>query len=487
MIYLCCKDLYRMDKHFFVLVLLSLFFYPSFSQLDKNYIAAPIQDTIPTNILTRFKAKLERDKSGIPETRSNVKGFAQELYDKRCEYVIENFNSDYFIVDTEFTPYLQKILNHIYLSNPRLPSEASVFAYRSEIPNAMSFGEGTIGFTLGLLSKLETEDQIAFVLCHELAHYQARHSDTKLMEFATLNYDKDIRKKLRAIKRSEYGSFTKFKEIANSLHLSMAKHSRDKEFEADSIALLLYVNTQYDLHEPLRALALLDSADVNPFQENIDLKKYFAFAEYPFKDHWLTYEQAVNLHQTSEENDSLQTHPQCKARMLATARQLSSFKKTGSKHVIAHKNLMREKSYFEIIESAYHFRSYGRALFNALLIANRYPQNIYTHAMIGKCLFQLYVHQKNHELGKVLVLPDPRFDDNYNRFLTFIHSLRLMELASLSYHYIAAKKNFYNADEEFLYAYWLCSTTEVSKDSPREIQSRYLIQFPKGKYAARMH
>jgi hypothetical protein len=65
--------------------------------------------------------------------------------------------------------------------------------------------------------------------------------------------------------------------------------------------------------------------------------------------------------------------------------------------------------------------------------------------------------RENHVLGKVLELPDPRFNENYDRFLTFFHRLRLSELENLAYNYVISQDEKYFSDEEFLYATWLCS------------------------------
>jgi hypothetical protein len=144
------------------------------------------------------------------------------------------------------------------------------------------------------------------------------------------------------------------------------------------------------------------------------------------------------------------------------------------------------RSNFEIVESTFHFKQFGKALFLSLILVERYPNNIYLHTTISKCLYQLYRYQKNHQLGTVLALPDPRFDENYDRVLTFLHTLRLMEIASLSYYYPLTKKELCGNDEEFLYAWWLSSQSEISQESPDKIKLKYKSMFPSGKYIAMM-
>jgi len=456
-----------------------------FSQFEKNYIPSPIQDTIPAAIYESLQAKLTLDKSRITEPKSQVSTYLKELYTKRTDYVIEQFNNDYFIVDENLSPYLQSILDKIYTANPSLPRETKVYAFRSDAVNAMSYGEGTIAFTLGLLSRMETEAQIAYVLCHELAHYHSHHSDIKMAKFARLNYDKELKRQVKAISKSEYGQYTKFTQLMRSLHISITRHSREKEFEADSIALLFYLNTAYDSHAPIRTLEILDSADISLYRKNIDLKKYFDCENYRFKDQWLSYNPSTTWHASDTDSDSLHTHPSCAKRIIALQRQLKSHSQKDQQP--SKYNTMRTRSEFEQVASAFHFGSFGKALFKSIVLAEHYPNNAYIHALIGQSLYQLYRHQKNHELGKVLALPDPRFDENYDRILTFLHTLRLMELASLAYHYTASKKDTFNTSEDFIYARWLSSHTEVSADYPAQIKSEYISRFPSGKYIALMN
>jgi Zn-dependent protease with chaperone function len=474
-----------------ITVLLCVLWTAAFPQFDNNYIPALIQDTIPASVHSALRVKLESDKARITEPKGQVNTFIQELYDKRADFVTENFNADYFIVNDELTSYLKSVLDNIYKSNPALPRETSVYPFRSGAVNAMSFGEGTIAFTLGLFSRMETEAQIAFVLCHELAHYHQRHSDIQAMNYARLNFDRDVKKKVKQIGKSEYGKFTKYRQLMNSLNFSITRHSRDKELEADSIALLFYLNTSYDLRAPVRTLEILDSADMAPFTANLDLKKYFNFTAYPFKDRWLSYTPSNTWYasQHMEDNDSLRTHPSCKKRIEALQRQLRSVTPAGRRAEDFNRGLTRQmaiRSEFEMTASLFHFKQFGDALFQSLVLAEQYPHNIYLHARIGESFYELYRHQKNHELGNVLELPDRRYTENYDRFLTFIHTLRLTELASVAYYYPLAKAETCGNDEYFLYTSWLSAQVEVSQTDPGKIKTEYMRKFPNGKFSARM-
>lgn len=454
------------------------------AQLTNSYQAAPILDTIPSVYSEQIKTRLNTDLLKAANFRGKVAVSMKELLTERAGYVIENFNEDYFILDPRFTGYLQDVLAKIYQANPQLPKETTVFAHRSSASNAISFGEGTIAFTLGLLCHLETESQIAFVLCHELAHYHADHSNEKIQSIAQLYNSKEFKKELRAINRSEYGQYTRYVKLVSSLGISVSKHGREKEFEADSLAFIYFSNVSNDLNAPIRTLEILDSLDVDRRIMPIDLKKHFDFSTYPFKESWVAYDSQIIWNNRDKEiPDSLRTHPSCDLRIKAIQRQMEKSPAINSKNLVLGKPAeIVLLSQFERIESQYHLKNYGRAMYNSLMLLEQFPQNAYLHAMVGNCLYQLYDYQKRHELGKVLPLPDSRFGESYDRFLTFLQSLRLSELRSLTEHYMNEKKEKYSNNEDFLFALWLCAHTNPQEAALKSIQDEYIRKFPQGKY-----
>ncbi len=458
------------------------------SQTPAAYKPIPVTDTIPPSIYRELKAKNESDKMNVA-VKGKTGNYLKSLYDQRLTYQVGMFNRDLILLNDDITGFLQSVQKNIYDANPELVAETTVYPYRSETPNALSMGNGTLCFMLGLLARLETEDEVAFVLCHELAHHHRKHTERKMAQLAEANYDKELKKKIDGIMSSPYNRYSKLKELFSSLDISFSKHSRFAEFEADSAGLVYYLNTRYNRLAPLRVMQILDKADSSQYSENIDLKKVFSFAEYPFKESWIDYRKSETWHAPlkNSQSDTARTHPSCMLRFDA----LKLYLKVDQ---VSHEQLiqgipidgMRLKAEFETIHSQYHFKQYGKALFNALLLAERHPKEVYLHAMIGKSLYKLYQAQKEHQLGKVLELPDSRFPENYDRFLTFIHKLRLSELAALAYHYVTTRPMSYYENEEFVHALWMCSRLDMSKMDSFKVRQEYEAMFPDGKYLDEM-
>ncbi|RZK51413.1 MAG: hypothetical protein EOO59_15085, partial [Hymenobacter sp.] len=124
------------------------------------------------SVQQHFAATTPRAASG--EYRDHYHKIAQEA-------AAEVYNSVRYaaLLDPVLEPCVQRVFGQIKAANPQLPPVQLVLS-RNPVPNAHALGNGTVMLNVGLLAHLENEAQLAFILCHELAHVQARHMDTGL-------------------------------------------------------------------------------------------------------------------------------------------------------------------------------------------------------------------------------------------------------------------------------------------------------------------
>jgi hypothetical protein len=102
--------------------------------------------------------------------------------------------------------------------------------------------------------------------------------------------------------------------------------------------------------------------------------------------------------------------------------------------------------------------------------------------MVGKCLYGIYKHQYKKEFGKVVAVQDNRYAESYNRFLSFLHHLRIGELSKLCCFYMQSKMDECNSDEEFMYTLLLTTKLPSSQIDKTSLISSYKEKFPQGKY-----
>lgn len=119
--------------------------------------------------------------------------------------------------------------------------------------NAFALPGGQVFITMALLSRLETEGQLAGVLGHEVGHVLARHSAEHIA--------KD------QLTQGLTGAFAMGSGSANAAQIAqvvgqmqMLKYGRDDELEADALGLRLMAEAGYDPRAMIRVMQILERA-----------------------------------------------------------------------------------------------------------------------------------------------------------------------------------------------------------------------------------
>ena len=75
-------------------------------------------------------------------------------------------------------------------------------------------------------------------------------------------------------------------------------------------------------------------------------------------------------------------------------------------------------------------------MYYALELLDANPDNVYLVTIIGKCYNEMYSNQKDHTLNRVVDLPSPYSDENYDALTQFIQNISLNNMASLGYYFL---------------------------------------------------
>lgn len=427
--------------------ILLIAFLPVFSQ---NY--SPFKDD--ESRLTAWQKTLKechfRDSVSI---NGEYKKQIRKEYRDRYDFINDLFVEKQAVSDSEVDGYLQEIVRHIVSANPLLQNLKPRFYFsRSCVPNAFSCGEGSIFFNFGLFSMLDNESQVAFILCHELAHYYLDHSNKTILEKIELLNSKDLKKELKSISKTGYGQNKRFGELVTSMIFRNSRHSRTQESSADSLGLIFLSNTKFDCKEALVAFDRMDSSDVEHVNMEAILKKWFSFSEYPFRDSWIKKENAFfggpEKRLTDAQKDSMKTHPACPARKKALEPFVLKLNAQGSKFVVSEQRFkeLTLRSRYDIVENLLKDEYLSASLYYGLMLLEENPTDSWLIGTIGECLNQMYAHQKAHTLGKVVSLPNPAGSKEYNILLQMIQKARLEDFAALSYYFMLHNKGNSNND-----------------------------------------
>lgn len=418
----------------FLFLLILLKYAGAFAQLEFNYFPVKTEKINKTKYKESLLQKLKEDKQKID---SKYKKKLEKIYDEKFDYIVSNIDSSDFYFDDTINFYFQNILKNIQQANPILNKpEIKLYVSRATYPNASCLGEGSLIFNIGLLRYLKNESQIAFIICHEFAHYTQNHVMKATTEYLENLYSKETQTKLKEIKYSQFGTYTKAQEFTKAYVFDSRKHGRLHESEADSIAFLYLKNTKYDENEALTALALLDSTDTEKYRDSIQLNTFFDFKEFPFKNSWIAEEKKFVFFKdtvSEMEKDSLKTHPDCQKRVenLLKMKTISNESKSKYLQPISLFNKIVDYSDFECIENRLKYKNIDGAFYLTLKLIKKYPKNNYLQKTVLTCFDKLIIGLKNHNLNEYIDLPSPFQEGDYKVIVRFLNNIRISEAEKL--------------------------------------------------------
>lgn len=395
-------------------------------------------------------------------------------------YKIENHE---LIFDSKIQTIVNQLAEEIYQANPQIPKkEISIWVSRSSKINAVTYMNGTIILYAGLITRLESMGELAFILCHEIAHYLVSHSAQEIQKTIDFAFSEETAKELKKINSSEYNRVKQHREFIEGRVYEKGRHSRDHELEADSIGLELLRRTRYHTRGAIQVLETLDKAD----EEIIvlpSLKSTFDNPDYAFRTSWLIDEEEsfiMGSQISVFDSDSTKTHPDCKIRIQELQPNIDD-QAEPSDYLSSQFRYLNSHLAFEIVEFYHDFGNYGRMIHEARRLLVKYPQNAYLKSRIGLGLLYIWQAQLNHEKGKVVESPKPYHTEGYAEILRMLNNMRLSELRALSRAYIAQFEDSYQTDEHFLFC--LIKAAEYHNQAElKELKQQYRQDFPEGLY-----
>lgn len=328
------------------------------------------------------------------------------------------------------------IKNNIDTSNLR------IFISRNTSPNAMSMGDGNFIFTISLLNRLDNEDQLKFVIAHELSHFQLKHLHKKVKDRITYLKSETYQKQKKASK-SKRNKFSKSIGYIKDYHYNSKSTNRRNEFQADSLGFLLFQKVAKNKNEAIVALSKLDTLSPSEITELklVDFKKHFSSPQLTFDDQWTNgfdfsrynYKRGdVDLF--GFHKDSLRTHPEITNRI---KRLIELYPILQNQDSLAYKPIQYNKEF--LMEDVYaHFcsKEYGRGIYLILQlqkskILTEQEEHFLNH-MIFLFYTEIYTAKKSLAIKKYVdEVNVVDYSDQYNLFLTIINQLRSSEIKNL--------------------------------------------------------
>ncbi|MDQ3073457.1 MAG: M48 family metallopeptidase [Bacteroidota bacterium] len=314
-----------------------------------------------------------RDKQeNISEEDARSDRRAKDQFYLQSNFVIDELLlSGLVVYNDPVSLFAGKVLDELLKNDPELRSELEVYVVKSSEVNAFTTNNGIILITLGLISNLENEAQLAFILSHEVVHYIKQHSLTGYIENENIQRGRGV-----------------YRQTSNSDKLlAKSTYSKSQEKEADLEGFDLFLKSSYDLNSIDGVFDVLRYAhvpfDVVPFDISFLETDYFKFPE----DYKLEQTQTI---EADEEEDEYGTHPGVPVRQEALDELLQEAnRKGGRKYIVGQEEFetVRKISRFEIINTMITHRNYEAALYHTYLLLLQDTGNAYLKKNIVRCLY----------------------------------------------------------------------------------------------------
>ena len=450
----------------------------------------PYHPTAKHNLqeLAKSQQKALSDALMLPKEVSNNYRKDFEGIREVCGSIVYHTIAEKALLDTVLHPLAQRVFNQLLSSNKQLPA-AKLLLIKSPVTNAYTFAGGTILFNTGLVAELENEDQLAFIMSHELAHVFLDHASKGIREHLNLVHNAAFQKEYKRIVRQEYNMYAKLNSLVTNASVNKLYHNRLHEQQADSLGFILMQNAGFDRTQAHAALELLGKSESMAVGQSMDYNKHLGCPN--TSQLLIAGKRAKSIFEVSNEkeaarelNDTLKTHPNIPKRILYLKALAEITPATPAAKYSAAGNFEYAKaaSAFEVIQSWYSEKRYDRALYETLNLLEVYPEQPYLRTMTLVCLLQLKNHLKSHQYADVVSSRKDYNTSSFNDFLDILHNLNIADFANLASCFNAKYPHSNNGGEYGLIADYAYSVLIENVAAAESLKQRYVKVYSKGQF-----
>lgn len=378
-----------MNTKFYVLFsLLALTSVLAVAQDFNNYQLLEAKGEIPGDFLLSTTEKVEAGRENtISEDEKKATRKTKEEFLLGSNFIINRLlGSGRVLFNDPVSEYLNEVMDNILEHNPDLKYKVRVYAVKSSSVNAFATHDGIIMVNLGLLAQLETEAQLAYILCHELIHYQNKHVIDVYLENDQIEKGK-----------GSYRGTTLSERI-----LSSSNYSKEIETEADMEGLKLFLKTDYSTESVKYVFDVLHYAYL-PF-DDIEFEKSFFESEHLIFPAELFLEEVADFSPFEEEDDSRSSHPSTYRRKMAVTSELEGDPGEGEKDYLVSKekfDTIRKICRFELSNLYLKNEEYEMAIYNSYMLLKDNPDSKYLKKNICKALYCISKYSNNNDFYSV--------------------------------------------------------------------------------------
>jgi beta-barrel assembly-enhancing protease len=410
-------------KFILISVLALLVSFSSFSQKDfNNYQTLLSQGEMPLDFKSSVADKVAQDLLRT-DLSFPSKTEAQAYWTEVHTELNDALYSGNIIYGDEISTYVRDVAANLLKNDHKLLKKLRFYTIKSNEVNAFSTAPGIIFVTTGLISQLSSEAQLAFILSHEIAHYEKNHSYNEYINL----------KKAGKIKRRDQV-------------LKLSQFSKEQEFEADETAIKRYYDLGYSREDLLGTFDILMYSYL-PFDEIVFPNDYFN-TEHLYIPVSRINKEIKEITAREDYDDNYHTHPNIKKRKEAIQLSLEKYSQWGKIHFILDEKTFREAvktCRFEDVRTNLIQGNPFNALYSIFLLERMHPKNQYLEHM--KAAAWLSMQQTGHIIHERF--ENPKIEGESSKLSKFLKQAKRIELATIGLRVLYdLKKNY--PDDAFI-------------------------------------
>lgn len=346
-----------------------------------------------------------------------------------------------FVFNSAFDAEVKNLIERLRKKNPQIPQDLKILIARDNTPNAYCFADGTFVINMGLFNWLNNDNQLAFVISHELGHRISEHTLKVLLKM--IDEDQNDKTVVQSIKLTNENQNQKAFDILKNRIYKKGAENRKQEMQADSLGYVFFKNSDFKKTEIINTLKRLEDFDtISPRPLKLETyKRYFNLPKQEFKDKWLKKEDfsLYNYNNFKEKfnKDSIRSHPEIALRIDNLKRIFPELKAEVADEKASESYAVLEKiARMETLPNFYHSEDYGVGIYTSLQFLQDGEEEKYYKSWLGKCFAKIYEARKNYNLNRYLDRVDPKNQsESYQQFLNFMWNLSLDEIKNIADYY----------------------------------------------------
>ena len=383
-------------KNYLVLLFLGLISLNVSAQDFENYTPTASQAPLPADLMSSSTEKYINAQTDAERQKKRADRKAQDKFFLQTNFALDELlSSGKLLFNDPMTKYVQKVIDNLLKNDAELRAKIKLYMIRSASVNAFATDRGEIFVNVGLITKLETEAQLAFILCHEIQHFILKHNLNSYVVYDKIQKGQGVYKR----KNKKYDRL-----------VSQHSYTRTLEREADEKGLELFLTSGYNVKSVEGVFDLLELAHGTYANTKFDVS-YFEneYVQFP-AIYQKTAVRPVRPYEKDSDEDKFSTHPSVEERRKAFNATLASegIKEEG-KEFIQPKSAfdkVQKMARFDLCDILISYRSYPAALYHAYLILDKYPNNSYAEKTIAKALYGIAQYTNNDTYDDITISSD---------------------------------------------------------------------------------